>query len=132
MSERNGKCAFIPDGYTRDGFIAETDFHPNVQFVYRPTTVTERSVVNGLIRFEHAKGTEAGFAKTENLAAECMASHLVSWDIVDSDGEDVLLSPFNVLYVEPHAFNRMYQIIMGEALSDEMVEQESVKNSIAG
>lgn len=132
MSERNGRCAFISDGYTRNGFIKGTDFHPDVRFVYRPTTVTERTVVNGLIRFEHAKGTEAGFSETENLAAKLMVSHLVTWDVVDPDGNDVELNAKNVLGTEPHLFNRLYLIIMGESLSDEKKEQGSEKNSPAG
>jgi len=132
MSERNGKCAFIPDGYTRDGFIAATEFHPDVRFTYRPSTVIQRTVVNGLIRIEHAKGTETGLAKTEELAAELVASHVVTWDIVDPDGAEVEVTADNVLQNEPHLFNRMYLIIMGESVSDEIKELESVKNSQPG
>ncbi len=131
MSERNGKCAFISDGYTRDGFIAETEFHPDVHFTYRPSTGTERTVVSGLIRIEHAKGTEKGLAQTEKLAADLLVSHLVAWDIVDDKGDEVELNAANALLVEPHTFNRLYSIIMGESVSDEMKEQESVGNSQA-
>ncbi len=132
MSERNGKCAFISDGYTRDGFIAETEFHPDMRFAYRPSTSTERAVVVGLIRLEHAKGTEAGLAKTEELAAKLVASHLVAWNVVDDKGDDVFPSTENVLQTEPHLFNRLYIIIMGESISDEIKELDSVKNSTAG
>ena len=132
MSERNGRCAYIPDGYTRDGFIEGTDFHPDVRFTYRPTTVVERTVVDGLIRLEHAKGTETGLAKTEELAGDFLVSHLVGWDITDPDGNDVDLNAKNALGIEPHLFNRLYSIVMGVLISDETKEQGSEKNSPAG
>lgn len=128
MSERNGKCVFIPDGYTRDGFIESTKFHGDMRFVYRPTTVTERAVINGGIRFEYAKGTEQGFVASEKKAADALASHMVSWDVTAPNGDEVKLTADNALRIEPHLFIRLYEIIMGESLSDELQEQESEKN----
>jgi hypothetical protein len=128
MSERNGRCAFIPDGYTRNGFIDGTDYHPDIRFVYRPSTITERTVVNGSIRFEYAKATEEGFAASEELAADLLASHLVKWDITDPDGKEVEVTAENALRVEPHAFNRIYKIIMGESVPDQIKERGTEKN----
>lgn len=128
MSESNGRCVFIPDGYTREGFIEGNEFHGPIHFFYRPTTVTDRTVVNGLIRFEYAKATEKGYAKSERLAGELLESHLVSWDVTDPDGDEVALTADNILRADPHAFNRLYKIVMGESVSDEIKERESEKN----
>lgn len=129
LSESNGRCAFIPDGYTRDGFIEGTKFHPGARFVYRPATSTERAVVNGAIQFEYAKGTEEGFSRTEKLAAELLVSHVVRWDIADPDGNEVKLTAKNALRIEPHLFNRMYRVVMGESVADQQEEVATEKNS---
>lgn len=132
MSERNGKYAFIPDGYQRNGFIQGTDFHPDMCFVYRPTTIIERTVINGSVRIEYAKGTREGFAKSEKLGAEALVAHLLSWDVKGPNVHEVELTAENVLRIEPHLFVRLYQIIMGESISDELEEQASVKNLPTG
>ena len=132
MSERNGRCAYSTDGYTRDGFIEGTDFHPGMYFVYRPTTIIERTVINGSVRVEYSKATREGFAKSEKLGGEALIDHLLSWDVTDPDGNAVELTAENALKIEPHLFVRLYSIIMGESLSDELKEQESEKNSQPG
>ncbi len=132
MSESNGRCAFIPDGYMRDGFIEATDFHPAVKFVYRPTTITERTVINGTVRCAYAKMTEEGFAESELLGVKALANHIHSWDVQDPDGNVVDVTTENALLLEPKLFTRMYSILMVESVSDKQKETDAVKNSAPG
>ena len=113
------KTGFIPDGYTAEGFCAETDFYPAVHFQYRPCVGTEHYGFNAqqvaLFKSEKPKDSEQA---RKNIAT-LLAKHLVSWDLLSPDGNPVEISLANLLRVEPNLSAKLYGIVMGYEPNDD-------------
>ncbi len=112
MTEQNGVCGFIDDGYTRDGYIAATPYCPAIEFTYRPVLDESRIVL-----IDHINTADS---KSKALAGQKMlASHLKSWDLKDSAGEVVEINEANMRRVEPNTLLKLRNIVMGLDVSDD-------------
>lgn len=102
--------AFIADGFTRDGFIAEVDgLHEAVRFTYRPVLPMER--------VEHfAKMNGQPDDKAERATMCVVAGKLSSWNVTDHNDKPVQISELNVGRIVP--WNRLYRIVFGLDASD--------------
>jgi len=109
--------AFIDDGYTLDGYIAERHgLHSELQFTYRP--LTRREDVALVAAISSLPSNEQGMVDSEQKSAECVAKHLVSWSLKNRAGAAVPISPDNVQRLQPIVAGRLLQIIRGREASD--------------
>lgn len=109
------KSAFITDGYTREGYIAETEFYPAARIQYRPATVQERIVIKDKIAREALRrDATAG----EKLLNEWIVTHLLKWDVKDEDGRDVSITSENLGRLNPAFGFRLHAILMGDSICD--------------
>jgi hypothetical protein len=109
--------AYIPDGYTEDGFIAaEPGIHPAVNFTYRPMLHEEVVQVD----------VEAARKSGSNLpAARALAEKLVEWDIVDHKGKPLTIG-FEVLSkLRGKLFLKLWAIVAGFRASDDKPANET-------
>jgi hypothetical protein len=91
--------AFVDDGYTRDGRIAEAAGRwPEINFAYRPADASQF---------------------TEQFVAERLAKNLVSWDIRNSKGESVPITAENLMRLVHPVLMRIYAIINSTEASDD-------------
>lgn len=127
------KTAFIQDGYTRHGYIAETEFHPSCRFEYRPATILDRQqFLMEFNRETEIHGPEAG----ETAAGEWMVKHLNRWDLVDGGGHAVPVTARNMTRLTPKFYDRLLGIMLGSQLSDRdpstndrpTSEEDAIKN----
>jgi hypothetical protein len=106
---------FIPDGFTRRGYIKEEPrLYGALRFEYRPT--------RRLTREEHWRALEkvqSDPAKGERLACEFVVSRLAGWELKDATGSAVPLTADAMAHVEPILFERLYMIMLGKAVPDE-------------
>lgn len=118
---------FIPDGYTREGFIKATEFHPetSLRFEYRPMVPHER--IRAQKRITDAKTDELG----ETEAHKLIVSRVTSWDL-SYEGRPIELTTENVARLEPHLSARLFQIVMGYAVDDsaERPDVEQAENDL--
>ena len=119
----NGTNAYIPDGYTTDGFIAEQPrLHPAARFVYRPCVSVENGIIDDAIR-------KATAARGEMIAAECCAGHLVSWDVVDEAGAPLAVEAVKIVRLQPTLFSKLFGVIRGSRAGD--IDPDNVDNRSA-
>ena len=112
MTNNGSTPGFIPDGYTREGYIKATEFHSTeLRFTYRPMVPHER--IRAQKRITDAKTDELG----EREAAKVVRDRLESWDL-SHNGETVELTTENIARLEPHLSARLFQIVMGYAVDD--------------
>jgi hypothetical protein len=112
--------AFIDDGYTLDGYIAENPgLYPAVEFQYRPMTRRETAVLEGDIM--RTRDAEAG----ETEAAKVVARKLVSWNLVDRAGKPVPISADNLLRLQPVLGGTLLEIVRGRRASDRKPDQQA-------
>ncbi len=113
MSESNGLCGYIHDGYTRAGYIAAVPrLHPALRFTYRPVLSPDRAVIYDRIGKADAK-------TAETLGAQAVFIHLSDWDLKDGDGKLVPRTVENILRVQPKLETRLFDICMGNDGGDE-------------
>ena len=124
--EKQSAPTYIPDGYTRSGFIrAIPGLHGQIRFSYRPMLHGKRdSVRNGYQRERGEKGSL--------LVAGAIADHLVEWVcLYPEDGPDELLrgkavkvTVDSVRHLAPPLLDRMFSIVSGMDGSDPEPEAE--------
>ena len=115
MSERNGDGfpAYIHDGCTLDGYIAEQPgLYPAVDFKYRPAIRQERTVF-----YERIRKAPSGAAGDKEVA-QAMKHQLVSWDIKDHNHKSLAITAPIILRLQPALFERIWEIIVGNQGSD--------------
>lgn len=104
--------AYIPDGYTREGYIAAAEgFYPAVSFHYRPLvfelTIAARD--HYLMDGPEARGAVAvGFVK------KC----LLDWDVKDPDGGRVAIGYETIRRLNPALLERLFYVLIGTHKSD--------------
>ena len=99
--------AFIADGYTTPGFIAEEPgLHPALWIAYRPCVAAENGVIDDAIR-------KASPARGEMLAAECCAGHVVSWSL-----DDLPIEAATIVRLQPALFSKLFGIVRGSRACD--------------
>lgn len=124
MTTNGTPLGYIHDGYTADGFIAESPrLHPSLRFTYRPMLAQNRTVVFR----EIAKCTDP--RKEETLAAQTIKSQVLSWDLVDENGKAVDLTVSNILRVQPRLLSRLFDVVTGTQASDEDPQRSSDENA---
>lgn len=113
----NAKFGFIADGYTLDHMIPETEFYPEVNITFRPATPTERSTnTRKVINLD--KNDRCADAEKE--AAEFIAKHLKSWDLMappvseGAEPQPVEITVNNILRLESHLSGELYSVVLGE------------------
>lgn len=114
MAENFG-LGFIPDGYTEQAYIAgRPRLHPPLRFSFRPPTATARA--QNIDRIN--KTTDAG--RSEQIAAEAVATHLVEWDLRDAEGNVVTINTANILRLRAALNQRLYRVvIVGDAWDED-------------
>lgn len=114
MTDNGRLSAYIHDGYTVAGYIQEVPrLYPAVRFTFRPVLSQNRAVVFQEIQLT----TDA--RKGETIAAELVKSQILSWDIVDHEGNAVEITTTNALRIQPLLFNRLFKVIIGDRAPDE-------------
>jgi len=108
-------CAYIPDGYERDGYIAEEPrLYPAVKFRYRPMLAQDRSQI------QHAFAQAAEHPrKQDELMAKAIESRVVQWDLIKQDGEPVPVKAREMVRLQPNMLYKLYAIVAGNIPSDE-------------
>ena len=106
---------FIPDGYTRSGYIAGVDrLHGALEFEYRPM----RSDTVNQIRKALAKFSEEPVKSATAMRAS-MAQHVVSWDAKNpKDGSDVKCTIDAIRCLQPALADKLYFVLAGIDASD--------------
>lgn len=126
------KCGFIDDDYTRDGLVAETDFHPALSFKYRPMTLAEykRCKKDIADAVQKTGKPEDG----ERQMAAWMDKKILSWDLKNRGNHDVAKTADNFLRVEPNLAVRVFDIVCGNGVSDKepVTETDETKNLPTG
>ena len=103
------ELAYIPDGYTVDGYIErEERLYPACRLKYRPATTQERSAYFSLIE------REKDAKKEEEIAAEAIKLHVLSWDLKKPDGSAVEITVLEILRIQPLLFQKMFSVITGQ------------------
>lgn len=106
---------YIPDGYTRPGYIqAVPRLYDSLRFEYRPSRRITRAK-----HFRDLDKVKNDDDKSERVACDFIASRLVSWDAKNEEGESIPLSSATLGDLEPVLFERLYTIILGNAIPDE-------------
>ncbi|MFA5262241.1 MAG: hypothetical protein WC378_00340 [Opitutaceae bacterium] len=108
---------YIPnDGYTMPGFVeARPGLNEEVRFSYRPMTAVQQAGFNaGLANLVDTPRNPANFLKR----SEVLFSRLVSWDVVDRNGDPVALDLDAVRHLSPEVFWKMYGIVSGTIPTD--------------
>lgn len=130
-------CGFISDGYTKEEFIAATEFHPSLKFSFRPLLFTEvAQLTRRVMEASEVKGpdgkTDKGAAESQRIAVQAITERLETWDLADNKGTPVAIKPENVARVEPHLLGRLYNIMTGGSTGDprslESEQDDSAKN----
>ena len=117
--EGNGfTTGIIEDGYTQSAYIeAIAGLYPTIRFRFRPVMVRENSII--VRKQAHCYSEQPPQAgKAQEIAAEVVASLIVSWDIKDSRGEDVPITKDMVLRLRPALFAHLFAVVMGETGAD--------------
>ena len=97
--------AFIDDGYTESGYIAEIPrLHPSLSFEYRPMLATERN--------RAADEAEKPNADPTKVMVEWLAKKLVTWSL-DRKPDAAALSR-----LRPKLLTRLYAVVAGNDASD--------------
>ncbi len=106
--------AYLTDGYTRAGYVAERKhLHPAVRFTYRPMLRQNRSVVFKRIRDDsNPRALDVVYART-------IAGQIVAWDLALPDGAPVPLAAEHILRLEPNLFEKLFNIVTGICVTDE-------------
>lgn len=104
---------YIPEGYTEEGYIREAPgLHGPVRFTFRPMSVVERA----------ALFSQRMLALPEELqdrrCADVLCGQLVSWSVLDAQGEPLALTAENILRLKPALFQRLLAIVSGLEPSD--------------
>lgn len=106
---------FINDGYTRQGYIAACDWHPELRFEYRPCTAAAADAISTKLTQLRTAGKSGDAPKA---TAEWALSRLKSWVLVDASGNTVPLTAANYQMQERHQEEKLFSILLGDRLSD--------------
>lgn len=104
----NGRTGIILDGYTISEKIPGCDFYPELNLEFRPMTKPE--VADVIARIQKYRDNPV---KGEEIAAEVMAQHVVSWDLTDHRGNAVPINLDMMKRLEPHLSADIFDLIRG-------------------
>ena len=108
--------AFVPDdGYTEKGYIAPVSgLCPEIRFEFRPTKQLEREQYTEQMR----KISPGNSSAANHVSCNFLAKKLVSWNLTDSDGNNVPISAEIVGKLKAFVFDRLFLIVLGNSASD--------------
>jgi len=125
--------AFIPDGYTREGYIAAAlpedcgvSPYEALEFTYRAATLQERCSLDGSIRIvmKNADIDATCQYKAEQLIRKFVADHIQGWNLKSVGIHPVPISASSVEGMNDSLFTRLYRIIRGDRLNDKKPEDK--------
>ena len=97
--------AFVPDGYTEDGYISEfPNVHEAVRFKFRPALPEAVRVI--MHRFDEKPAKQKG----DNIDQTLM-HHLVEWDLCDHEGNTLALAVENFRRIKKPLKDRLFNIV---------------------
>lgn len=103
---------FIDDGYSESGFIAEEPgLYPAVTFTFRPMLPTEYGQFLGRLANDNEE-------KARHEMARWISTKLVEWDLRDSRGNTVEITPQNVVRIKEPLLVRLWRIVSCRDASD--------------
>lgn len=120
-------ASYIPDGWTRDGYIAAAQpadsgecLYDALTFTYRPATRMENVKLDAAVRIEGDKSfnNPENAVKAEMLACKFIADHVVSWDLKAVGIHDVPVTADSCSRLQSELFNILYLIIRGSRCND--------------
>lgn len=142
--ESKNVASYIPDGYSRDGFIAAAipeesgeRMYDSLEFVYRPATRIDCARSDAEVAAALKKDFDPEAAvKAERLISKFVADHLVSWDLKNGV-HPVAASAAACERLQPFLFSHLLRIIRGVQVSDkkpdetapQKTDEELAKNS---
>lgn len=97
--------AFIPDGYTESGFIAELkNIHEPVRFKFRPVLPEAvRTLMNG---FWEKTAKAQG-----EIVDQTLMRQLVEWDLTDHEGSPLEISVSNLRRIKKPLKDHLFNIV---------------------
>lgn len=103
-------AAFIEDGYTVENLTipALRGHHPEVKLSYRPATLREMRTIDKKITADGVTVDQAIDATNAFIA-----SHVVTWDVVNGKGEAVPITPATVERLESVLAAQIFNICRG-------------------
>lgn len=115
--------AFIPDGYTADGYVAEERLGQSVlwegvKFKYRPAIPAEIEALR----------ISSSVQQAERKRNEYLTKHLVEWDLV-SGGQPVEITPENCARLNKTFRDALLGIIDGSRHNDDHPELEALSGN---
>lgn len=126
MSEQNGKCGYIDDGYTIETVIPAGDTYPEVKITYR--LVTTRIYLRTIMKIQELRETGSeGVDEAEDLANSVMATHIKEWSLKDRKGNAIEINPDNMENVDGFLSTILFRTVMGIG-EEELKPEKAVKN----
>jgi hypothetical protein len=102
---------YIPDGYTKDGYIAERlGVFDAVVFKFRPMLHLSLAEYNDKARISNVEGAKEMYRKLEK--------HVVSWDAKEAGGV-IELKAAKIARLPPALIERLFNIVAGYQGNDE-------------
>lgn len=96
----------LPDGYTREKLLDDSDRRPAVGILYRPMLSAEGRRLNRETVRRSAGGSAGRDAAAERVVA-AVAARLVDWDLCDGAGRPLEIDSATVAALEPHRFEQI-------------------------
>ncbi|QDT41061.1 hypothetical protein Pan241w_11200 [Gimesia alba] len=113
--------AFIPDGYTEDGFIAESKgVHEAVRFKFRPVLP---EAVRALMHNFYEKTAKA----QSDIVNETLKRQLVEWDLCDLSDTPLKITTSNLCRIKKPLKDRLFNIVTCYEGSDDDQDSDSQK-----
>lgn len=126
---RQAPCAFFDDGYTRTGkILVDFDFHPELNFQFRPLTETQRNQIVVRVGKVKPNESEKAAALGERLIATVIAEQVKEWDLLDRNQTDVVITTDNCLLLEPGLGAKLFNIVVGKSPPIERTKEEREKD----
>lgn len=108
----------LADGYTERAFLAEQPgLYARVEFSYRPLLIEQ------ILAFADASRPLKGM-QVRQLVAGLLAAQLKGWDVRDSRGEVVAVTPANLLRLKEPLFMRLWAVVSCDGPPDGTVEAD--------
>lgn len=123
-NELSYQASYIEDGHTLKGFVAEVPgLHGPLCFEYRPLLKVERSIVYDKIK-------RLPPAAAEEESDRVLASRLVDWDLVTTQGEAVPRTKEHVAKLQSVLSSKLFAIVTGVAPTDVKSEWNGTQETV--
>ena len=117
--------AFIDDGYTEQGHIAEAErLHPAIDFTFRPLTAVE-----WLKCLHECDGLKLN--ELRPVEARWLAAHVQKWSLRDCAGNIVPINVSTMQKLKPALFGKLFGIVSGQKAGDSPPANQSSSDPTA-